>query len=142
MDICETILNSGVWNQIEMSCRRWAEQYGDIYIVCGPILFQQEHETIGPNKVTVPEAFFKVVLCLNGTPKGIAFICRNTDGSKAKDFYVNSISQVERITGITFFPTLPKDIAKSVKSNADLNAWDQKTPSDVLHPAYQLLRSF
>lgn len=107
-----------------MSCRRWAEQYGDIYIVCGPILFQQEHETIGPNKVTVPEAFFKVVLCLNGTPKGIAFICRNTDGSKAKDFYVNSISQVERITGITFFPTLPKDIAKSVKSNTDLNAWD------------------
>ena len=66
----------------------------------------------------------------------------HTDGSKAKDFYVNSISQVERITGITFFPTLPKDIAKSVKSNADLNAWDQKTPSDVLHPAYQLLRSF
>ena len=24
-------LNSGTWNQIEMSCRRWAETYGDIY---------------------------------------------------------------------------------------------------------------
>ena len=119
-------LNSGVWNQIEMSCRRWAEKYGDIYIVCGPVLFRQEHETIGPNKVVVPEAFFKVVLCLNGTPKGIGFICRNTDGSKAKDFYVNSISQVERITGMTFFPNIPKDIAESVKAKADLNEWDQK----------------
>ena len=67
-----------------MSCRRWAEKYGDIYIVCGPILFSQEHETIGPNKIVVPEAFFKVVLCLNGKPKGIGFICRNTDGDRRK----------------------------------------------------------
>ncbi len=117
-------LNSGVWNQIEMSCRRWAEKYGDIYIVCGPILFRKEHETIGPNKVVVPEAFFKVVLCLNGTPKGIGFICRNTDGSKAKYFYVNSISQVERITGMTFFPNLPKNIADTVKAKSDLSEWD------------------
>lgn len=118
-------LNSGVWNQIEMSCRRWAEKYGDLYIVCGPILFRQEHETIGPNKVVVPEAFFKVVLCLNGTPKGIGFVCRNTDGSRSMDFYVNSISQVERITGMTFFPNLPKNIAKSVKDKADLGECDQ-----------------
>ena len=119
-------LNSGVWNQIEMSCRRWADKYEDIYIVCGPILFRQEHETIGPNKVVVPEAFFKVVLCLNGIPKGIGFICRNTEGSRAKDFYVNSISQVERITGMTFFPNLPKDIDKLVKDKADLGDWDKE----------------
>lgn len=117
-------LNSGVWNQIEMSCRRWAEKYGDIYIVCGPILFRQEHETIGPNKVVVPEAFFKVVLCLNDIPKGIGFICRNTDGSRAKDFYVNSISQVERITGMTFFPNIPKNIEEKVKGQADLKQWE------------------
>jgi len=119
-------LNSGDWNQIEMSCRRWAEKFGDIYIVCGPILFRQEHETIGPNRIVVPEAFFKVVLCLNGKPKGIGFICRNTDGDKERDFYVNSISQVERITGMTFFPSLPQEISESVKSQADLKAWDGK----------------
>ena len=117
-------LNSGVWNQIEMSCRRWAEKYNDVYIVCGPVLFRQEHETIGPNKVVVPEAFFKVVLCLNGTPKGIGFICRNTDGSRAKDNYVNTIHQIERITGITFFPNLSQEIAELVKEKADLQEWD------------------
>lgn len=74
-------LNNGDWNKIEMTCRRWAERYGDIYIVCGPILFNQDHETIGINNIVVPEAFFKVVLCLNGTPKGIGFIRRNTDTS-------------------------------------------------------------
>ncbi len=120
-------LNSGDWNQIEMLCRRWAERYGDVYIVCGPVLFRQEHETIGSNKVVVPEAFFKVVLCLNGTPKGIGFICRNTNGGGKRDSYVNSISQVERITGITFFPHLPKDLSEKVKNQADLKLWDIKS---------------
>ena len=119
-------LNSGDWNQIEMSCRRWAQKHGDIYIVCGPILFRQKHETIGPNKIVVPEAFFKVVLCLNGKPKGIGFIRRNTETTRRKDLYVNSIREVERITGMTFFPTLPKEIAESVKSQANLRDWDQE----------------
>ena len=117
-------LNSGDWNQIEMACRRWAERYGDIFIVCGPILYNNEHETIGSNKVVVPEAFFKVVLCLNGTPKGIGFIRKNTDTTKRNDLYVNTISEVERITGITFFPLLPKEISESVKSKADLKDWN------------------
>jgi len=117
-------LNSGDWNQIEMACRRWAERFGDIYIVCGPILFRREHETIGPNKVVVPEAFFKVVLCLNGKPKGIGFVRRNTDSSRRKDLYVNSIKEVERITGLTFFPSLPKTISDSVKSQVNLEDWD------------------
>lgn len=116
-------LNSGVWNQIEMSCRDWAVRYDDIYIVCGPILFNKEHETIGQSEVVVPEAFFKVILCLKGKPKGIGFICRNTDGNRRKDTYVNSISQVERITKMTFFPHLSKEVAEQVKNHADINEW-------------------
>lgn len=118
-------LNSGTWNQIEISCRRWAEKNGDIYIVCGPILFRQEHERIGDNKVVVPEAFFKVIVCLNkGHEKGIGFICRNTDGNRKKDLYVNSIKQVERITGMTFFPHLSATVADKVKNEADINDWE------------------
>ena len=86
---------------------------------------EERIETIGPNHVIVPEAFFKVVLCLNGKPKGIGFIRKNTDTSRRNDLCVNTISEVERITGMTFFPTLPKDIADSVKSQANLKDWDQ-----------------
>ena len=39
-------LNSGIWNQIEIRCRQWAKQYGEIYIVCGPLFLNQEHDTI------------------------------------------------------------------------------------------------
>ena len=117
-------LNSGDWNEIEMACRRWAEKYGDVYIVCGPVFLRQGHEIIGISQIPVPEAFFKVVMCLNDTPKGIGFICRNTDGNSKKDKYVNTIRQVERITGMTFFPNLPEHLVNLVKDNADINEWD------------------
>ena len=117
-------LNSGDWNEIEIACRRWAEKYGDVYIVCGPIFLRQEHEVIGISRIPVPEAFFKVVMCQNGTPKGIGFICRNTEGNRKKDKYVNTIQQVERVTGITFFPHLSKEEASLVKEEADLGNWD------------------
>ena len=118
-------LNRGDWKEIEMACRKWAKQYGSIYIVCGPIFFKsQEHERIGPNQIPVPEVFFKVVLCTeSANPKGIGFICRNTDGNRKKDFYVNSIRQVGRVTGYQFFPSLDDSIKNVVFDMDDISEW-------------------
>lgn len=118
-------LNRGDWKEIEMACRKWAKQYGNIYIVCGPIFLKsQQHERIGPNQIPVPEAFFKVVLCSDSSsPRGIGFICRNTDGNRKKDFYVNSIRQVERVTGYRFFPNLEDSIKSLVYDMDDINNW-------------------
>ena len=118
-------LNRGDWKEIEISCRKWAQKYGSIYIVCGPIFFKsQEHERIGPNKIPVPEAFFKVVLCPDSlSPKGIGFICRNTDGNRKKDFYVNSIKQVERVTGYRFFVHLDDSIKNKTFDMSDIENW-------------------
>ena len=116
-------LNSGLWNRIEMDCRRWAREYGDVYIVCGPVLLNGEHETIGENRVVVPEAFFKVILCLQGTPKAIGYIVRNSEGKKRRDQFINSVDEVERITGMDFFPALPDSIENKVEATANLNDW-------------------
>lgn len=116
-------LNSGLWNSIEMDCRKWARKYNEVYIVCGPVLMKGKHETIGTNEVVVPEAFFKVVLCLTDKPKALGYIVKNTEGNKKKDLYYNSIDQVERITGIDFFPALPDDIENKVEAKADINDW-------------------
>lgn len=117
-------LNSGLWNSLEMDCRQWAKEYGDIYIVCGPVFTNKEHETIGKNKVVVPEAFFKVVLCMNGKPKAFGIIVRNTEGNKKKDLYYNSVNQVERITGIDFFTALPDEIEEKVEAEVNMNLWN------------------
>ena len=116
-------LNVGDWNEMENQCRKWAKQYSQIYIVAGPILYRQKHKTIGTARVVVPEAFFKVVLCMVGTPKAIGFIYKNVGGNRPKDYYVNTIDEVERITGIDFFSALPDDIEKKVEAESNLSDW-------------------
>ena len=116
-------LNTGLWNKIEQDCRKWAMKYGDVYIVCGPVLLNREHETIGENKVVVPEAFFKVILCLNPKPKAIGYVIRNNEGKKKRDQFINTVDDVERITGIDFFPALPDDIEIEVEAYSNINDW-------------------
>lgn len=116
-------LNRGDWNEMEMACRKWAKKYGDLYIVCGPILYKGKHKTIGKNKVVVPEAFFKVVLRTGDNPQAIGFIYKNTSGNRPKDSYVNTVDEVERITGIDFFPSLPDGVEKKVEAECDLGLW-------------------
>lgn len=116
-------LNRGDWNELEQQCRAWAEKYGAVYIVCGPVLMNSRHKRIGKNKVTVPEAFFKVVLRMEPEPCAIGFIYRNTDGDRPKDSYVNSVDQVERITKLDFFHNLPDEIENEIEKTADIQQW-------------------
>lgn len=118
-------LNRGDWKEIEIACRKWARKYGHIYIVCGPIFFKsQEHVRIGEHQIPVPEAFFKVILCLDSlNSKGIGFICRNTEGNRTKDFYVNSIRQVERVTGYKFFNQLDESIKEKIFDMYEISEW-------------------
>ena len=118
-------LNRGDWKELEEACREWAQREGKIYIVCGPILYRQRHKTIGrEHRITVPEAFFKVVLCpTSNPPRAIGFIYKNTSGNHPLDHYVNSVDQVERITGIDFFPALPDEVEKKVEAEYDLGLW-------------------
>lgn len=130
-NICpqDHVLNIGDWNNLETQCRQWAEQYGDIYIVCGPILYKGKHKTIGKNKVVVPEAFFKVILRIGKSPQAIGFIYRNNDKRHPWGDYVNSVDEVERITGFDFFSTLPDSVERRVEKKYDAEAW----PMRALH---------
>ena len=121
-------LNRGDWKELEEACREWARRDGSLYIVCGPILYRQKHKVIGrEHRVTVPEAFFKVLLSTaGGRPKAIGFIYKNTAGNHPLDSYVNTIDQVERITGIDFFPGLPDEVERRVEASCNLSLWPMK----------------
>ena len=119
-------LNGGDWHELEKACRRWAME-GTIYIVCGPILYKNSlYAPIGKeHKIRVPEAFFKVILAgvEEGKPRAIGFIYKNTAGNRPLDSYVNSIDQVERITGLDFFPALPDEIENRIEKECDIKEW-------------------
>lgn len=116
-------LNSGDWNDLEIQCREWAQKYGSLYIVCGPVLRGVNHKTIGKNRVVVPEAFFKVILCMDGTPKALGFIYEHVSGHKNMGSRVCSVDQVERITGFDFFAALPDNVENRVEATANFSEW-------------------
>lgn len=118
-------LNGGAWQKLEDKCRTWAIQFSDIYIVSGPIYSGGKvSRTIGSSKVAVPDAFFKVVLCLEGTPKAIGFLYKNGPSSQSIKDCVYSVDIVEELTGFDFFTSLPDDIEDVVESDANLAKWN------------------
>lgn len=116
-------LNSGLWNSIEMDCRKWARKFGEVFIICGPLPLRPGYETIGENKVAVPKAFFKIVLCLKGTPKAFGFVVKNKSGEKKSDIYYNTVREVERLTDMDFFPMLPDKLEDLIETHADIKEW-------------------
>ena len=117
-------LNKYEWNDVEMMCRDWARKYGAIDIVCGPMFDNVgEQKTIGKNKVWVPTRFFKVVLCRKGEAKAIGFIYRNEGKKQLMEDAVCSVDEVERLTGIDFFPALDDKTERKIEAKADLKQW-------------------
>lgn len=118
-------LNGGAWQKLEEKCRTWAMQHGGIYIVSGPIYSGGKiSRTIGSSKVAVPDAFFKVVLCLEGPQKAIGFLYQNDSSSQSIKNCACSVDSVEDMTGFDFFNSLPDNIEDVVESEANLAKWD------------------
>ena len=117
-------LNKYEWNDLEIQCREWAKEYGAVDIVCGPIYQKgREQRTIGRNKVWVPDAFFKVILCRKGTPKAIGFIYRNEGKKQTQQEALHSVDEIEALTGIDFFPALDDKTEQKIEAEASLSAW-------------------
>lgn len=116
-------LNNGDWRILEERCRKWALRYGSIRIVAGPLFARDDLRTIGADRIAVPDAFFKAVLCTNGTPKAIAFIYPNDGTHHEIGQYVTTVDEVERQTGYDFFSDLSDDVEAEAESRSDLNEW-------------------
>lgn len=117
-------LNSGDWKALEELVRDCANKYGSIYVTCGPIVTDNTYGSIGQNQVTVPDAFYKVMLIL--TPNGyesIGFIMENKAGHKPLSTYALTVDEVESRTGLDFFPALPDDIESKIESTYSLPLW-------------------
>ena len=56
-------------------------------------------------------------------PKAIGFVVRNNNGAKKRDQYINSVDEVERITGIDFYAALPDSIENEVESYSNIEDW-------------------
>lgn len=119
--------NRGIWKELEAWVRRRAmfvSQYDTVlYVVTGPIL-TNDLKTIGPNKVSVPEYYFKVIYDPIGPQvgAGLAFLMKNEPSSlePTDNTFRVSIDSIEALTGIDFFPLLEDKRETEIESNNTL----------------------
>jgi len=117
-------LNRGIWKKLEEKSRDWAVENGSIYIVTAGIL-KGKLKTIGKNEVAIPEYYYKVILDYQEPEiKAIAFIMPNKDPEKAplRDFVV-SIDEVEKKTGLDFFPKLGDKLEDKLEGAKNPEKW-------------------
>ena len=117
------LLNGGLWNNLEMTVRKWAKK-DTIFVCCGPIV--SEHPEFIKNKIAIPDAFFEV-LCKKRERNwvGIGFIFSNTnDKLSGRIFdYAKTIDEIEYVTGHDFFYNVPIKEQNIMESTFHLDDW-------------------
>ena len=81
-------------------------------------------QIIGPNQVSIPEYYYKVILDYSEPElKGIGFILKNQKSSDPISKFAVTIDEVEEITGIDFFHSLPDAIENEIELKYDMKKW-------------------
>ena len=115
--------NSGVWNRLEQKVRYWAKKYDGVFVVTGGIL-KEGLKTIGEEQVAVPNQFYKIVLDnRDGDPKVLAFLLNHEDSDLPLYKFVVSVDEIEKLTGIDFFPELDDTIENRIEASSSYKNW-------------------
>lgn len=126
-------LNQGAWLDLEMHCEEWADQYGRIWIITGPVFYQdQPRRWLGEEdeiKVAIPDACFKIIFKPNKTRTAdvLAFIYPQDTPRKRGGYdhrlYLTSVREIEQLTGLRFFNRLRPDTQERLETATATQLW-------------------
>lgn len=120
-------LNNGIWKRIENKVRKIAIEYDSVRIVCGPIFINNANGYIGPNRIPVPDSFFKTLLVKDGSGyHAIAFLCPNNDNPISMKEAVCTVDRVESLSKIDVYSYLPNKIESFVEKHIEPAVWSVK----------------
>ena len=94
--------NRCIWEGIETSVRRFADDEGDVYVVTGPVFAGETLERIG-GRVLVPTSLYKAVYAPR-RGAAAAYLAPNGPGMAWRAV---SLGELRGVTGIEVFPGIP-----------------------------------
>jgi len=115
--------NNFIWKTNETLIREWAKEGNILYIITGPVLADVPFYTFGDNKVSIPTRYYKAVLDVNAK-RAIGFLFPANSARGTQSSFAVSIDELEKATGLDFFPSLPDDIEQAVESSRDFSKWN------------------
>lgn len=119
--------NRGVWKKLEDSTRGWAlSRQHPIHIYVGPIYNREQNPRIGKNGVTVPSAFYKILIDID-TNEAQVYMFKHERSKADLGVFITSLAEVQKQTGVVF--PVPKGVTytsagwvRDIKSNRDAKA--------------------
>lgn len=117
--------NNGIWKELEQQVRDWAFQYDSLFVISGPVFNDPPWHRIGKNQVTVPEAFFKIILTFTEDgPIAAGFVIPNEMSEQRLEKYMVSIDSIESVTQIDFFSDILDEAQEEqIESSVMGNRW-------------------
>ena len=125
-------LNRGVWREVEHRIADlWTARYGEIWVVVGCVP-GTSGETLNGSAVKVPESFFQLIVAQDGPDvRALALLFDQTvawDAWAAR--HIVSVDELERETGLDFFPDLPNFIQDPLEAGLPSRLWPIR-PGDI-----------
>ncbi len=129
-------MNAGVWLGIENLTGAWADEFGAVWIICGPIFYSNMPIAFigdpGEVPVALPDAFYKIVVKDDddGGVDVLAFLVpmegdeNHTKQSGPFEPYLTSVDAIEALTGLDFLTVLPDDEENSIEKRVWTVLWE------------------
>lgn len=119
-------LNRGPWKDLEQRvARRISQRFDEVWVVTGPIYERGRNPIRFDDGVTVPSAFFKIIV--DQTEEGIRALAliypQEPSPDLSDDSCLTSIDAIEEATGLDFFAPLPDDVETSFEAIVNKRVW-------------------
>jgi len=135
--------NAGIWLDLENLTAAWAQHYGRVWVITGPIFADRYPFAYlgrsGTFPVAVPEALFKIVIKMDVSadqPNVLAFIYPQIGASYLTKPYIHNgflttVDEIEKFTGIDFLTALPSAAEKTIEKHRTSELWDAEKSDHV-----------
>ncbi len=115
--------NRGVWKKLEAQVREWCLESDSIRVYTGPI-FSKSDTTLGPNKVIVPQRYYKTVLRYKKSNKGmIGFVLNNESSTNDLSTFVYSIDSIENLINLDLYSSLTNEDEADLEHSVSQTTW-------------------
>ena len=129
--------NGSIWRDLEDLTAKWADTYGAVWIVTGPVFEPQANKPNawlgepekGEMPIAIPDALFKIVIRdtdNSDQPAVLAFIYPQDVTERAPynhTPYLRSVDTVERKTGLDFLTALPDTSEEAIEQRKATVLW-------------------
>lgn len=118
-------LNRRVWRDLEAKIiRRYARRFEEVWVITGPV-YDREPVRRLPSGVYIPDACFKIII--DEHPQGLRakgfIIAQEVTGSEDPAQFLVPIREIERRTGLNFFPDLPVEAQEALEQWQPVRMW-------------------